>query len=148
MSPSKATSIRFEHDRTILATDTTPEVVLPVGADTIAKQLFRHDPPTPGEIEQAIDWVEDGLASTGLKQANRGALQTQELRLLALLDLDAGRPKIAREEVESRFQRLASISLGHPHSQHGQSPDSVTAAMLLILRECMHHLGYDSLKAG
>lgn len=145
MSSDQWTRIRFDDDRTVLSDGASPQVVLNVAAINIATQLFRHDPPTPGEIEQAIDWVEDALTATGLKQTVRGDLVIDEPMLFEKLGLDAEGARMARDQLEARFQRLASISLGHPRAQGDPPSEPMAAALLLILRECVHHLGYNGL---
>lgn len=51
--------------RTTLSTAPTAEVALEIGYQSVAETLFRHDPPTPGELESAIDAVEDALMVSG-----------------------------------------------------------------------------------
>lgn len=145
MNPSGATEIRIDDHRTMLSDGAAPEVVVFVGARGLAERLFRHDPPMPYEIEQAIDRVEDALAATGLKHAVRGDLLTRDPQLHALLGLRTAGDRVTRDEVELRFQRLASASLGHPGLRDGL-PAGPAAAALLILRECMHHLGYEGVR--
>ena len=145
MSSPPLTIIRFDEDRTVLSDGGSPPVVLNVAAVHIATRLFRHDPPTPGEIEQAIDWVEDALAITGLKQTERGDLVIDSPMMFEQLQLRDVGGRMTRDELEARFQRLASISLGHPRAQDDPPTGPMAAALLLILRECMHHLGYSGL---
>jgi hypothetical protein len=140
------TSISFKDDSTTFVPESTPGFVVPVGATAIAKSLFRHEPPTAGEIEQAIDQVEDALAATGLKQAVRGDLHTRERQLIELLEVRAEEGRVAREEVEARFQQLAAIALGTSRPSEMPQLSAKGAAMLLILRECMHHLGYEAIQ--
>lgn len=67
--------------------------------------------------------------------------------LQALLGLAAdGMRRLARDDVEAMFQRLASASLGHPGALAGHLSDRDAAAALLMLRECMHHLGYEGVR--
>jgi len=47
-----------------------------VGARDLAKELFRHDAPTPHEIEQAIDRVEDALAESKFRHPRARARKT------------------------------------------------------------------------
>ena len=135
-----ATRLRLEGERTTLADGTVPEVVLVVGVRGIADACFRHDPPTPFEIEQAIDVVEDAL------MAAPGELLINDPLLHSLPGLQADGARLARDEVEAIFQRLASASLGNPGALAGLPPGRDAAAALLILRECMHHLGYDAVR--
>jgi hypothetical protein len=105
------------------------------------REFFPHDPPTPGELESAIDAVEDALMDSRAQRVEAGTLVISDdtLRLLPGL-LPDGTTTI--EEVEARFQRLASASLGHPGALADSPLSSEAAAALLILRECMHHLGF------
>lgn len=143
MSVVNATRIRFGEDCTTLSWGTVSAIVLPVGPFAIATTLFRHEPPAPGEIERAIDVVEDALTTTGLKQVGRGDLLAIEPLLLDLLGLRLAGERCTREAVEAQFQQLASLSLGYPGKQLEPITPPESAAMLLILRECMHHLGYE-----
>lgn len=145
MSSEHLTRIRFDDDRTVLSDGASPDVVLNVAAINIATRLFRQDPPTPGEIEQAIDWVEDALATTGLKQNMRGDLVIDDPMLFEKFGFDAQGERMSRDQLEARFQRLASLSLGHPRAQDDPPSGPMAAALLVILRECMHHLGYGGL---
>ena len=53
-------------------------------------------------------------------------------------------PTLSLDAVEQWFQRQASASLGHPGAMAGLPGGPAAAATLLILRECMHHLGHAS----
>jgi hypothetical protein len=138
--------LRFEDHRTTISHSAGPEVVIAVGVRDIADKLFQHDPPTPLEMEQAIDVVEDALAATDLRQAVRGDLLISDPQLHALLGLQPEGDRVTREETEARFQRLASASLGHAGLLDGLPSGRSAAAALLILRECMHHLGYEGVQ--
>jgi hypothetical protein len=50
---------------------------------------------------------------------------------------------MAREAVEALFQRLASRALGTPVPATDLPHGRDVAAALVILRECMHHLGFE-----
>ena len=149
MNVPALTRLRLNAQRSTLAADEALEVVLAVGARGIADRFFGHDPPTPFEIEQAIDAVEDALTSSRLQRAERGELVTNDPLLRAWLPAgsrqgDAAR--LTRVEVESIFQHLASASLGQPQALAGLPTGRDAAAALLILRECMHHLGYGGIR--
>lgn len=146
MSAPGATTLRIDAHRTTLADGARPEVVIPIGSADVADRFFRHDPPTPFELEQAIDAVEDALAAAGLHHDLRGGLATHDLRLHRLLRLPAHGRALARDAVEATFQRLASAALGHPSSLEGLPSGREDAAALLILRECMHHCGYADIR--
>lgn len=97
-------------------------------------------------MERAIDMVEDALMATRLRQGERGELVTAEPLLRALPGFNEVDARLTREQVEALFQRLASASLGDPSALADMRIDGRTAAALLILRECMHHLGYVSVR--
>ena len=145
MNDPAATRLRLEAQRTTLAADSASEVMLAVGVRGIADRFFRHDPPTPFEMEQAIDMVEDALTSSRLQHAERGELTTDDPLLQAWVtagSLQGDGARLTRDEVEAIFQRLAAASLGHPRALAGLPTGRDAAAAVLILRECMHHLGY------
>lgn len=147
MTAASPTHLRLDAEHTILAFDSSEEVVLSVGVHTIADGFFRHDPPTALEVEQAIDAIEDAVMSSRLPSAERGDLVTNEPLLLAWVPTPpAGdSTRLTRDEVEAIFERLASAALGRPGELTGLPNDRSAAAALLILRECMHHLGFDGI---
>jgi hypothetical protein len=102
--------------------------------------------PTPAELERAIDVVEDALAGSRA-QGSRGELVTADPVLLALPGLDGPGATLTRDDVESLFQRLASRALGMPASAAGPPHGRELAAAIIILRECMHHLGFEGVGA-
>lgn len=146
MNPPGTTRLRLEPDRTTFAGGTAPEVAIAVGAGDIATRIFRHDPPASFEVEQAIDAVEDALAASGLAHTARGELLIDDPSLLGILGLQAEGDRLARDDVEAVFERLASASLGQTGMLAGLPAGRDAAAALLILRECMHHLGFEGVR--
>lgn len=149
MIAAMPTHLHLAAEHTTLATGPAQEVVLSVGARSIADGFFRHDPPMALEIERAIDAVEDALMSSHLQHAERGELVTNEPLLQAWVPISHSRglgTRLTREQVEAIFQRLASASLGHPAALGDLPTGRAAAAALLIVRECMHHLGFDGIR--
>ena len=142
----EATRLRFEPHSVTLSSAPEVDVLVPVGIDSLIDTIFRHDPPTPGEMERAIDMVEDALMATRLRQGERGELVTAEPMLRALPGFNAMDARLTLDQVEALFQRLASASLGDPSALADTPIRGRAAAALLILRECMHHLGYVSVR--
>ena len=104
MNTPTATRLRLDAQRTVLAADPAPELVLAVGVMDLAGRLFRHDPPTPFEMEQAIDAVEDALSSSGLRQSERGDLVTSDPLLQAWVSagsLQGDGVRLTRDDVEA-----------------------------------------------
>lgn len=56
-------------------------------------------------------------------------------------------PTMSVETIKQWFQRLASASFGQTGALHGLPEGREAAAVLLVLREFMHHLGYASIVA-
>lgn len=138
------TPLRFDDERTTLG----PGLVVAVGARALAVAHFHRDPPSPSELEQGIDHVEDAIAAAGLTHQARGDLVTHEPLVLEALGLPVGAERVTRDEVEARFEGLARLALGRPARVEWK--DGVlsreAAAALLILRELMHHLGYEAVR--
>ncbi len=139
---SDRTHLRLEAERTLLAPAASAEVVIAVGIDHLADTVFLHEPPTPVELERGIDVIEDELMATGLPHLPRGDLATSDAHLHSLLGGATGSTRVTLAEVEALFQRMAAISLGSPVRSTDQAFTRSASAALLILRECMHHLGY------
>jgi hypothetical protein len=142
-----ATRLGFGAGETTIGFAAGP-VLLPLSPRSLAERRFRHDPPTPLELEQAIDEVEDALTATRLASAERGALVTADPHVRALPGLAVAGASLTRDGVEMLFQQLASVALGQPRALAGFATSGEAAATLLILRECMHHLGFDAVQAA
>ena len=141
-------NLRLEERSTLLEFEDSRTVTLRVGPQGLADTVLQHDPPTPAELERAIDLVEDALTGLHIASAGSDRLVTADSLLLALPGLGPQGGSLARDAVELLFQRLASRALGTPvpaaELPHGRE----IAAALLILRECMHHLGFDRVEAA
>ena len=135
--------MHLDERSTLLYFDDGATVTLPVGVRGLAEDVLRHDPPTPVELERAIDLVEDALATARLAKADRGSLVIADALLRALPGLADPSPGLALDAVEALFQRLASRAHGTPVGDAEMPRGRNVAAALLILRECMHHLGFD-----
>jgi exopolyphosphatase/pppGpp-phosphohydrolase len=110
-------------------------VALRIGSASIAREHFRHDPPTPLELESAIAAVEDEIARVHAALAGGSGLYTRD-GLLRDIALEIGVPpatemQLALDAVEHAFARLPLRALGKEK-----------AGVLVILRELMHHLGF------
>jgi hypothetical protein len=116
---------------------------LDVGTARIARDFFRHDPPTAQEIERAIDVVEDAIMQLDHPDGVRTPLLSTSPALRPWAALSG--PTMAIELVEQWFQRLASASLGQPAPMQGLPSGREAAATLLLLREFLHHRGHASI---
>ena len=112
-------------------------------ATRIARDHFRHDPPTSQEIERAIDFAEDEIMRLGKAAVDTTTLLSTSPALQAWASVSG--PTMTIETIEHWFQRLASASLGQPVAMQGLPSGREAAATLLVLRELMHHRGYTSI---
>ena len=150
---SAVTVLHIGEAQTAVATGTGNEagdvLVLSIGSKTTAADFFKHMPPLPGELENAIMLVEDELSRLRRVMVAGSALVTTDaaIREIALVSGVAMQPELilTLDAVERSFESLAALSLGRPASSAGIPADAAFAATLLILREFMHHLQFSSI---
>lgn len=124
-------------------------ISLDIGSQKTSTDHFKHHPPTPGEMENAIMSVEDEIAQAPAALLAGSNLFTTDTaireiaRVAGLEDQPTMHFRIA--EVESTFDRLVSILLGRPAATEGLPDNPEFGATLLILREFMHHLRFASI---
>lgn len=115
-----------------------------------ANDFFKHNPPTPLEIENAIMIVEDEVKrARGLAGGHARLYSTDEL-IYTVAKVAGYADKLpvtlAIEQVETLFDQFAARSEGRPSTQDGLPNDPQFSATLLILREFMHHLKFDEIR--
>lgn len=120
---------------------------LAVGWETLA-QRFRHDVPTPEEIERAIDVVEDEIASVA--RDFRGSSLLADDAAIGAIAQAVGAPAVGDavmsvDAVENLFTRMAAGAAGSLARSDALAQGRRFAATLLILRELMHHLQLSSI---
>lgn len=117
-------------------------IELAFGAEEVAARWFRGGAPTPGQLEMAIQEVEDEvMRARSLVPAGSTLLATgAALRIAAAVLGGAGVVPI--DAVEQLFQRIAAAALGDPTARRGLPADPAFAATALVLREFMHHQGF------
>ena len=147
------TVLHIGPDQTALAVGSGPQadaaLALALGARKTAADWFHHNPPTPGELENAIQWVEDEVNRARTLVAGHPALWTTdawapEMAQLAGVTGNA----LSIEAVERLFDLLAALSQGRPAASAGIPNTPAFAATLLVLRELMHHLGFTEIRWG
>ena len=114
---------------------------LPIGIEVVTDQFFKHCPPTAVELERAIEAVENEVMRLHADVPPGCSLALAGEASERLLEVSEGR---RREDVEGIFQRLAAVSLGTPSAGIGLPSDNAFAASVLLLREFMHHLGFEA----
>jgi len=147
------TVLQIGAEQTVVATGTGVEpkaaLTLAIGSRVTAGDYFKHFPPTPGEMENAIQSVEDEVAHARAIVPGGSVLLTADTAISEIARI-AGVPDqpvmaLTIEAVERVFSRLTTVSLGRPASQEGVPTNPAFAATLLILREFMHHLQFPSI---
>lgn len=151
-TPRAVVHIGAEQTTVAAGTGDEPETVatLGIGWRKTATEYFRHEPPTPGEMEQAIKAVEDELMRVRPAIPPGSTLLTTDASVTRIAQAaglrDPVESSLSLEAVEHTFDRLAAVTLGRPASIEGLPAGAGFAATLLILREFMHHLKFASIQ--
>lgn len=124
-------------------------IVLLIGSDITATDFFKHSPPTPSELENAIMAVEDEVTRSRTLLGQGSTLKTSDPAVREIAQLagvpDSASMVLSIEAVERLFDLLAALVQGRPASSAGIPSSVGFAATLLILRELMHHLQFESI---
>lgn len=144
--------LRIGAEQTWIAVGSGPQpdtvLALDLGYCRTSAEFFKHTPPTPGEIENAIMVVEDEVTRARAVTVGLPALFTTDTRVRDMARI-AGCPDLPDttltvEQVERLFDQLAARVQGRPASQTSIPDDLEFMATLLILREFMHHLQFSA----
>ncbi len=118
----------------------------PLGVDSLVRQSLRHEPPWPIELEHAIELTEEAVMPLAAQFAGSSVLTLQGLgaSLIAssLKTSGIAQTALTLDEVEALFNRLVSVGEGRPASQETLPTDARFFAVMLMLREFMHHLHF------
>jgi hypothetical protein len=120
---------------------------LPVGTfDVVA--LFRREPPTEGELESAIELIENAVMPLAKKLPRGSVLVAANDLVLKLANLSTGcaaSQAASLDAVEAQFEQIALAARRGAWSRELQIDPSLCAG-LLILREFMHHASLDRIE--
>jgi hypothetical protein len=120
------------------------EFSLPVASST----LFRGDPPSEAEIESAIERVEEAVMPLA-KLLPRGAvLRAGDASVRHTAAMAAGSDEVdavSIAAVEALFEQLA-MGARRGFWAGEQRMDRQAAGAVLVLREFMHHLGFERIE--
>ena len=127
----------------------SPSVIrIPIGSGAAGHVPFHHDPPTALELENAIAVVEDQVMPLAKSLPRPSVLVGMGGAMGGVASVAGragpGRVHLALGDVELQFQQLAAVAEGGPEASSGLPSGPAFAATLLILREFMHHLDFDS----
>ncbi|EKP0277871.1 hypothetical protein IU367_17980 [Aeromonas bestiarum] len=110
---------------------------LAFGLEAMTPAPFRQDPPSALELERAIMVVEDVLMPLA---ARIPAHELVTLHSPLPLAGELGSHELSRESIEQLFGQFAAMVEGDPLAAAHLPKGRRFAAVLLILREWMHHL--------
>ena len=130
-------------------TEPDEQITLALGAQKTATDFFKHTPPTPLEVETAINTIEDEISPLSKKINPSTALITEDyaIKQIALLAdvTDEAEMVLSLDKLETLFNRWADVVSGRPVSRENLPDDLQFATVLLILREFMHHLHFEQI---
>jgi hypothetical protein len=146
---SAVTRLRIGERQTEVSVEAPAQVQrwqLTIGTLEVGDGPFRQRPPTPLELENAIAAVEDAVmplarllpAGTLLVSGDEGARRLRDA-------VPGAGDTLSLAQVEDLFDQLAAVALGRPAASAGVPTDAAFFAYALILREFMHHLGFEAL---
>lgn len=123
---------------------------LPIGSRQLGQGPLRHTPPSPLELEQAIAEVEDRIMPLAhqIPVGEPLLLLLLAPALAPLAEASQGAGPLTRVQIERYFQQLAAQAEGDPRATSLFTPTPEFAAALLIVREWMHHLGFEQFEFG
>ena len=119
---------------------------LPLGTASLARQWMRHTPPTPLDIEHAIEQTEDVVMPLAAKLVRNEQLLLRGAGAALILQGAGAAPgaelQWSLDDVEDLFNRLAMVSQGRPSGQEALPTAPEFYAAMVILRESLHHLRF------
>ena len=123
-------------------------ISLPVGYEDISHRFFKHTPPTPDDIEYAINYIEDEIERVVPGIPSNYALYNANDFIRQIASLCGIKTSTAmsltRDQLEYLFGQYAEISMGRPARSNEADISPLFYAQLLIFREFMHHLKFAS----
>lgn len=124
-------------------------ISLQVGYEDISNRFFKHTPPTPDDIEYAINYIEDEIERVVPRIPTNYALYNANdfiRQIASLCGIKTSSSMIlTRDQLEYLFGQYAEISMGRPARSNEADISPLFYAQLLIFREFMHHLKFSSL---
>lgn len=147
------TVLHIGKDQCAVAVGASPEpsavLTLAIGFNKIAREHFKHVPPTPLELENAIVTVEDEVAHVRIMPTKGSALFTTDgaIREIARIAGVSNSVKMTftLDAVERTFERLSAVTQRKSPASDGLPKRPEFASVLLILREFMHHIQFSSI---
>lgn len=107
---------------------------------------LQHEPPTDYDLEMGIAEIEDDLMKIVRHLPERRCLvssdsEVKKIAKIAGVDFNK-REELDIQTVEDIFRKISGVAYGTPSSRFNIPEDREFTAMVLVLREVMHHAGY------
>lgn len=119
------------------------KINLKIGYSYISGKYYKHEIPTPAEIEYSINDIEDNLMSTKLLVSHDEILICTDQPLIDLLRKSERTQGIyTSRNIEDLFGLYANLSMGEPAQRYNLATTRDDFAITLLLREIMHHLKF------
>lgn len=123
------------------------QFTLKAGYKRISDTFFKQNIPTEAEIDSAINFIEDDLMSDRELLGRKGYLFTSGKKLVGIFHKNGlNEHTYSRQNVESLFAQYARVMMGAPSSELNAEITREDVAILLVLREVMHHLDFEELR--
>ncbi|HTI95957.1 MAG TPA: hypothetical protein VL425_05530 [Rudaea sp.] len=147
MTASPQAVLGMGAERTTLSQDGVATVVAP-GWAQLQRACLNRWPPHPADMENAIALIEDELMRLprDLRHLHVSSDEPMLREIAHAAGLQENDKRLDRDVVERVFERLAAVALGRPNAQERLPETPRFAAILLILREMMHHLDISSIR--
>ena len=124
----------------------TQEIKLETGYRYLVDKFFKQEIPTDAETDYAINYIEDQLMSDrNLLHTNEQLVSSDKLLIELFRKNELLADSYSRQNVEDLFSRYARVIMGAPASELNTPITRTDFAILLLLREIMHHLGFETI---
>lgn len=124
----------------------TQEITLETGYRYLVDKFFKQEIPGDAETDYAINYIEDQLMSDrNLLHTNEQLVSSDKLLIELFRKNELRADSYSRQNVEELFSRYARVIMGAPASELNATITRTDFAILLLLREIMHHLGFKTI---
>lgn len=122
-------------------------ITLDFGYSEISDKYFKHDIPNDAEIEYAINFIEDQLMSKKELLGPKGGMLISDETLIGILRKNQlTGSQFQQQDIESLFSQYARVIMGAPASELGTEIKTEDVAIILILREVVHHMDFKQIR--
>jgi exopolyphosphatase/pppGpp-phosphohydrolase len=121
---------------------------MPLGLSELAKLIMQNGHLSELAMERAIAEVEDIVMPFRAKLPTSAQLFTEDTEIVELahwagMSDHTEQWQLTTDAVEQLFNRLVALAQGRPASQDDLPTTGHFSATLLVLRERLHHLGFE-----